>query len=104
MAVSGWDPRAEPEEFYPFMAVKNVDADYPPTVMIHGTEDTDVPHEQSLMMAEQFRKHGVEHELFSIRNAEHGLPGGDPAEIEAAYDSAFEFLKRHLDQQLFRVR
>ena len=97
-AVSGWDPHTEPEKFYPFMAVKNVDKDYPPTVMIHGMKDTDVPYEQSTMMAEQFRKHGVEHELFSIKNAEHGLPGGDPAEIEAAYRSAFEFLKGHLER------
>ncbi len=97
-AVSGWDPHMSPEKFYPFMAVKNVDKNYPPTVMIHGVEDTDVPHEQSRMMAEQFRKHGVEYELHSIDNAEHGLPGGDPAEVEAAYRSAFEFLKLCLDR------
>lgn len=97
-AVSGWDPHSSPEKFYPFMAVKNVDKDYPPTVMIHGKEDTDVPHEQSVMMAEQFRKHEVEYELHSIEDAEHGLPGGDPGDIERAYRSAFEFVRRHLEQ------
>lgn len=98
MAVTGWDPHRSPEKFYPYMAVKNVDAGYPATVMIHGKEDTDVPHEQSVMMAEQFRKHGVEHELHSIEDAEHGLPGGQPAEIERAYRSAFEFVRRYLEQ------
>ena len=97
-AVSGWDPHTEAEKFFPFMAVKNVTADYPPTAMIHGTDDTDVPHEQSVMMAREFVKHGVEHELHSIKGGEHGLGGGDPKEIDEAYDRAFEFLKRHLEK------
>ena len=42
-AVSGWDPKTEPEKFYPYMAVKNVTADYPPTLLFHGELDTDVP-------------------------------------------------------------
>ena len=46
-AVSGWDPRKESEKFFPFMPVKNVTREYPPTVLIHGTADTDVPLEQS---------------------------------------------------------
>ncbi len=96
-AVTGWDPHTEPEKFFPYMAVKNVTADYPPTVMIHGTVDTDVPHEQSVMMAGEFKKHKVEHELLSIQDGEHGLGGGDPQEIDKAYKRAFEFLKRHLE-------
>ncbi len=91
-AVSGWDPVSESEKFTPYMPVKNVTADYPPTVLIHGTEDTDVPHEQSTMMVEQFKKHGVEHRLFSIANGEHGLGGGDPKAIDRAYQEAFTFL------------
>jgi acetyl esterase/lipase len=97
-AVSGWDPIAEPEKFFPYMAVKNVDADYPPTVLIHGTSDTDVPHEQSVMMAEQLKKHGVDHLLLSIERGEHGLQGGDAKEIDKAHRQAFEFLKSHLSK------
>ena len=82
--VSGWDPHSEPEKFYPYMSVKNVTADYPPTMLIHGTADTDVPYEQSKMMVEQFKKHGVKHELVSIPKGEHGLGGGDPKLINAA--------------------
>ncbi len=94
--VSGWDPHTEPEKFYPYMSVKNVTADYPPTMLIHGTNDTDVPYEQSTMMAEQFKKHNVQHELVTIPNGEHGLGGGDPKLIDAAYVSAFEFIQRHM--------
>jgi acetyl esterase/lipase len=97
--VSGWDPRAEAQKFHPFMPLRNVTKDYPPTLMIHGDEDTDVPHEQSVLMAEQFKKHGVEHELISIPGGEHGLGGGDPKRIDAAYESALAFAKRHLGGQ-----
>jgi acetyl esterase/lipase len=95
-AVSGWDPLEEPEKFFPYMAVKNVTKDYPPTVLIHGQSDTDVPHEQSAMMAQEFVKHGTPHEFISIPNAEHGLAGGEPRLVAAAYQKAFAFLHRFM--------
>ena len=96
-AVSGgWNPHTEPEKFYPYMPVKNVDEDYPATILIHGTKDTDVPYEQSVMMARQFRKQGVEHRLLSIAGGEHGLGGGDRQKIAAAYKEALQFVKDKL--------
>ncbi len=75
-AVSGWDPHTETKKFNPYMPVKNVTSDYPPTLLIHGTKDTDVPYEQSVMMAKQLKQHGVEHQLVTIPGGEHGLGGG----------------------------
>jgi acetyl esterase/lipase len=94
-AVSGWDPKTEPEKFFPFMPVKNVTPDYPPTLMIHGEKDTDVPHEQSVMMAAELKKNGVEHRLISVPNAEHGLPGIDPKVRDEIWHDAIEFLVKH---------
>ena len=68
--MSGWDPHSETAKFFPFMPVKNVTRDYPPTMLIHGTDDTDVPYEQSLLMAEQLKMHGVPHELVTIEGGE----------------------------------
>jgi acetyl esterase/lipase len=95
-AVSGWDPRAEEKKFVPYMPVKNVTPEYPPTLLIHGTRDTDVPYEQSEMMASELRKHAVEHKLLSIPGAEHGLAGADRQITDEAYRSAIEFIKEHL--------
>ena len=95
--VSGWDPKREAEKFSPFMPVKNVTSQYPPTVLIHGTVDTDVPFEQSTLMAEEFKKHGVPFEFYEIAGGEHGLGGGNRAEIERAYRKAFEFVKARLE-------
>ncbi|MBC8354637.1 MAG: alpha/beta hydrolase [Planctomycetes bacterium] len=97
-SVSGWDPHTQAERFHPFMPLKNVTADYPPTLMIHGTADTDVPYEQSVLMAAEFKRHQVPHELVSIPDAEHGLGGGDAKLIDEAYAKAFAFLTNHLEK------
>jgi acetyl esterase/lipase len=94
--VSGWDPHKEAEKFDPYMPVKNVTRQYPPTLLIHGTEDTDVPFDQSVMMADQFKKQGVEHELAAIVGGEHGLGGGDPDKIDEAYEKAFQFVHKRM--------
>jgi len=96
LEVSGWDPDSQARKFHPFMPVKNVTKKFPPTLLIHGTADTDVPYEQSLMMQREFKKHGVEHRLVSIENGEHGLGGGDPQAIDDAYKAALAFVRKHL--------
>lgn len=98
-AVSGWDPHQQVDRFRPFMPAKNVTSDYPPTVLIHGTNDTDVPYEQSKIMADQFQQFGVAHKLIAIKNAEHGLEGADAKTIDAAYAEAFAFLDARLQKQ-----
>jgi acetyl esterase/lipase len=96
-AVSGWDPHTESEKFAPFMPLKNVSPSYPPTLLIHGDKDTDVPYEQSQLMAAELKRHKVEYELIRVEGAEHGLAGADQEIIRAAYHSATEFLRKHLN-------
>lgn len=94
--TAGWDPKTEAEKFYPFMPLKNVSADYPPTLLIHGDKDTDVPYEQSVLMNAELERKGVEHKFIGIPNGEHGLQGADPKAIEEANRAAVEFIKQHL--------
>jgi acetyl esterase/lipase len=93
--ISGWDPHSDAGRFVPYMPARNVTRNYPPTLLIHGTKDTDVPYEQVVIMAEAFKRHGVIHELVTIPDAEHGLTGGDPAKIDSAYRSAINFIRQH---------
>ncbi len=95
-AVSGWDPHREPQKFFPYMPVRNVDAGYPPTLLVHGTSDTDVPYEQSVLMAAELGKHGVRCVFIGVPGAEHGLANADPASVDGAYQRALEFLKVRL--------
>ena len=94
--VSGWDPHKEAKKYEPYMPVNNVTREYPPTLLIHGTEDTDVPCEQSVMMADEFKKYGVDHELIMIAGGEHGLAGGDRKRIRSAYERAFQFVHERM--------
>ncbi|MFP6766248.1 MAG: alpha/beta hydrolase [Planctomycetaceae bacterium] len=95
-AVTGWDPQREAKKFHPYMALKNVTRDYPPTVLIHGTADTDVPCEQSAMMAAQFARHSVPHLMLAVPDGEHGLAGADPETIETVNRRGLTFLETHL--------
>lgn len=95
-AVSGWDPKADEAKFVPFMPVRNVTAEYPPTLLIHGDADTDVPFEQSTLMAAELEKHKVDHRLIRLKGGEHGLAGADRNEIDAAYREAVRFLRERL--------
>ena len=53
--VAGLDPIKDLEALVPFCPVRNVTKEYPPTMLLHGDQDTDVPHEQSIMMAKELR-------------------------------------------------
>lgn len=94
--VSGWDPNLEAEKFEPYMPLRNVTPDSPPTMLVHGTSDTDVPYEQSALMAEQFRHHGVRHQLLTFEGAEHGLGGWGSSDLNRAYAAAVRFLEAHV--------
>ena len=96
--VTGWEPDRDRDAFVPFMPVLQVSADYPPTILIHGVEDTDVPYERSVEMAVALRDAGVEHRLISIEGAEHGLDGADERTIDDAFVQAVAFLRRHLSR------
>ena len=100
LKVSGCDPVKERGRFVPYMAVENVSGDFPPTLLIHGTVDTDVPYEESRNMAREFEKHRVPHRLITIEGGEHGLAGGRPADIAAAYAAVMPFIEKYMKPQL----
>lgn len=98
--VAGHDPTREPRVFKRFCPVRNVTKAYPPTLLLHGDRDTDVPYEQSVMMAEALERRGVEHQLITLTDRGHGFDGGrrvveDPV-IAEAFDSVLAFLKKYL--------
>ena len=97
-AVTGHDPDTEPDAFKPFCPIQNVDTDYPPTLLLHGDVDTDVPYELSVMMADELARVGVEHKLITIPNGGHGFDSAgtkDPV-VARAFDEVLAFLRRHI--------
>jgi len=78
------------------MPLRHVTPNYPPTLLVHGTADSDVPYQQSTLMAEEFRRHGVRHELLTFEGAEHGIGGSTSAESDSAYSAAAAFLQAEI--------
>jgi acetyl esterase/lipase len=93
--VAGHDPDADPKAFDPFCPVRNVTPHYPPTLLIHGTADTDVPYEQSVLMDRELARHGVSHELISIPGGGHGLGNVARARVAEIHRRAVAFLRQH---------
>ena len=61
-----------------------VDANDPPTLLIHGDEDPLVDVTHSYAINEKFEKEGVESELIVIPGGKHGFGGEDAARANKA--------------------
>lgn len=92
-AVSGHDPATEPDFFVPYCPVQNVTPDYPPTLLLHGDQDTDVPYQQSVLMAEALARHHVPHALITLEGYDHGFDSdmADPT-VQEAFTKVLAFL------------
>jgi acetyl esterase/lipase len=93
--VAGHDPRSEARWFDRYCPIRNVTAKYPPTLLIHGTKDTDVPYSESKNMADKLAATGVRHELLTVEGAGHGLVGAKPEEVTRIANRAAEFAAAH---------
>jgi acetyl esterase/lipase len=96
--VSGFDRATVADKIVPYEPLKNVTPDFPVTLLIHGTDDTDVPYDESKKFSDELEKQGVPHQLITIEKGEHGLGGGDPQKINAAFKSLHEFIVEHLEK------
>jgi acetyl esterase/lipase len=95
--VTGFDPQTEGSKLDPYCPVRCLTSDYPPTLLIHGTDDTDVPYEQSAAMEKELARLKVAHELITVRGAGHGLSGGDSKTVDDAHERAAAFIRSHLE-------
>lgn len=94
--VAGRDPAREPKAFDAFCPLRNVAPRFPPTLLVHGDQDTDVPYEQSVLMDRELARCGVEHVLVTVRGGGHGLSGSDAKSVDDIYDGAVAFLAKRL--------
>lgn len=99
LLVSGHDPDLEPGWFDPYCPLRNVTPDYPPTMLLHGDRDTDVPYEQSVLMAAELERHGVACEMVSMHKRGHGfdrfVEGSRYLSVSRAFDRVVAFLDQH---------
>ena len=94
--VTGHDPRGEDGWFNPWCPIRNIAATYPPTILVHGTLDTDVPHEESKKLAARFAQLGVRHEFISLEGVGHGFAGAQPDDVERTEVAVAAFLETNV--------
>jgi acetyl esterase/lipase len=88
--VTGRDPDREPRAFDPWCPVRNVTAAFPPTLLLHGDRDEDVPYARSVEMAEALEAAGVSRELVTLAGLGHVFDTEGPGTKDPAVARAFE--------------
>jgi acetyl esterase/lipase len=96
-AATGLDPRDDYDALLPYCPVRHVAANNPPTLLLHGDEDTDVPYEQSVMMACALADANISHQLLTIPGGAHGFDADmrNPV-VKAAFGDVLRFLAQYV--------
>jgi acetyl esterase/lipase len=99
LEISGHDPLTDAEWYRAYEPVQNVSSEYPPTMLLHGQADTDVPFAVAERMAAALEDHGVAHELVSRAGWNHVFDQAeaDSPDVEAALGQVIAFLDEHVD-------
>lgn len=89
----GGTPEEVPDRYREASPIHGVTSASSPMLLIHGTRDVYVAHEQSAWMHKRLREHNVASELLTLQGAGHDLSG---RETRLARDATVAFLDRHL--------
>jgi acetyl esterase/lipase len=111
--VAGFDPLKEREKLIAYSPDRLVKPGYPPTLLLHGDRDTDVPFQLSEQMAAALQQQHIEHSLYRVRGFNHlfdvfpdGLPpAGKPIGLQnpqaaAAFQAALLFIAKHIGTEV----
>ena len=98
--VSGLDPGADAEAVTPHCPLRVLDETFPPTLLIHGDEDRDVPFEQSTALHRRLAERGVPVQLYRAPGGGHVFDAdpGDPRTV-SSQDQMVSFLNSILREE-----
>lgn len=96
--VSGHNPAENSEYLRRFCPIYNIDSNYPPTLLIHGDNDTDVPISQSIEFSHALTSHSVPFELIEMKGYGHAFDthegGMKKKEIKKVFNKVIDFLEQ----------
>ena len=95
--ISGYDVNNEKEMIVPFCPINNIEKNYPPTLLIHGDKDTDVPYQQSLEMSKMLKKYKVFNKTIIVKGEGHvfDFDMSKPV-VQDIFDEVLEFLDKNI--------
>lgn len=84
-------------ELLTYCPLHNVTNSYPPTLLLHGTMDEDVPYEQSVLMSKALTEANVPTELITIQDGKHVFDEDwENPIVQHAFNKVIQFLERFL--------
>ena len=95
--VTGLDPRTDAGRLERYCPVRQVTRRYPPTILLHGTADTDVPFAESATMHDALLRANVPCELVPFAGRDHGFDF-DPRDPDTRH--ALERVEAFLEPRL----
>jgi acetyl esterase/lipase len=108
--VAGFDPLKQSENLIAYSPDHLVKPGYPPTMLLHGDRDTDVPFHLSERMAAALERQSIEHRLYRMRGFDHlfdvfpnGLPPAGKAiglqnpQAAAAFGEVLLFIGKRIE-------
>jgi acetyl esterase/lipase len=99
LEISGHDPVAEVAWFRAYEPVHNMSPEYPPTMLLHGRADTDVPFATAERIAAALDEQGVAYEFVSRAGWNHVFDqteAGSP-DVQTALRQVLSFLDERLE-------
>ena len=90
--VTGHSMPKDAAWFDRYCPLRNISTAFPPTVLVHGQNDSDVPATESVSIAQQLKQHGVVHELHLLPGIGHGFAGASQELVESVEISVANFL------------
>lgn len=96
--VSGHNPITDAAWFKPYEPLWNITPSYPPTLLLHGKKDTDVPFEQSALMKRELEWNRVPCELVSHPEWQHAfdVEQQDAPALPETFDKVMAFFAAHV--------
>jgi len=90
--------------FAQYCPLKNISGDYPPTVLLHSDQNTDVPYEQSVSMAQELVNKKVIHELIILPQQGHCFDNDiDNSLVKEIFGKMLEFLNTQINGNICHV-
>lgn len=97
--VSGYYQGENLKELSLLCPIRNINQSFPPTLLIHGDKDTDVPFSEALALAEAFGKNKIDYQFIEMKGSGHVFDifegGFKNEEIMRTFEEVINFLKKY---------